>query len=89
MKLLIGLVKFYHLNKDNYILEMDVEFYDKGIFLSIYLANMFIGQFVHPVKGDRVKGVEGGNRYLSLLQISLLENMKIWCKIQVIIYPLF
>ena len=34
-----------------------------------------------------VKGVDGGYRYFIPLQVSLfLENMKIWCKIQVTIY---
>ena len=34
--------------------------------------------------------VEGWNRYFSPAScFTLLENMKIWCKIQVIIYPLF
>ena len=36
--------------------------------------------------GAEVIGVEGGNRYFSPLRVSLY--MKIWCKIQVIIYTL-
>ena len=52
---------------------------------SLLTRKTFIGQFVHPVGGDGVKGE-------SLLQLAacftLLENVKIWCKIQVIIYPL-
>ncbi len=41
----------------------------------------FIGQFVYPVEGER----GWGDRFLVR---SLLENMKVWCKIQVIINPL-
>ena len=40
------------------------------------------------VGGDGVKGLERGNRYFAHCDITLLENLKIWCKIQVIIYPL-
>ena len=46
--------------------------------------NAFIGQFVNPVGGEGI-----GIRYFSPLQIiTLLENMKILCRIQVTIYPL-
>ena len=36
---------------------------------------------------DRVK-LEGGKQYLAVACLTLLENMKIWCEIQVMIYPL-
>ena len=38
--------------------------------------------------GDGVKGMEGGINYLARCKFYLLENMKNWCKIQVLIYPL-
>ena len=41
-----------------------------------------MGQFVHPVKRER-KGL-----FWPAASFTLLENMKIWCKIQVIINPL-
>ena len=55
---------------------------------SIQLANM---ELVHwsvrssNRRGGRQRGWKGGNRYFSPLQVSLY-NIKIWCKIQVIIY---
>ena len=40
--------------------------------------------------GDGVKQAEGGSNYFSPLQVSLYyKKMKIWCKIHVVIYPLF
>ena len=46
--------------------------------------NAIIGQFVNPEGGEGI-----GIRYFSPLQIiTLLENMKILCRIQVTIYPL-
>ena len=55
--------------------------------------NSFIGQLVHLVEGkgmgDGVMGLDEGYRYLSPQRVfTLLENMKTWCNIQVIIYPL-
>ena len=37
----------------------------------------FIGQFVHPVKGEGigVKGVDGENRYVSQLRASLYQRI--------------
>ena len=43
---------------------------------------LFIGQFVNP---EEEKGLVGEHHYLSTI-IALLEYMKIWCNIQVIIY---
>ena len=36
--------------------------------------------------GGVVKGVEGDNRQFSTLRVTLIKNMKIWCKIKLIIY---
>ena len=47
----------------------------------------FIGQSFHPV-GGRGWGKEGGLGYLYFSQV-LLEYIKTWCNIQVIIYRLF
>ena len=51
----------------------------------IRTCNSFIGQFVHLVEGD-VIGIDGGN-VISATSFTLLENIKILCKIQIIIYP--
>ena len=60
------------------------------IFLSIYVDNMklvYLSVRSSSWRGwDWVKESDGGNRYFSLLQV--LEKIKIWCKIQVMIYPL-
>ena len=52
--------------------------------------NSFIGQFVHPVRGEgigpRVWNWE--NRYFRPQRVYLLQNRKIWCEISVVIYPL-
>ena len=67
--------------------------YDKGkifVFSLLTWNSSSISQFVYPVEGDGVTGMEGRDCYFSPLQVSLfLENMKIWCKIQVIIYLFF
>ena len=39
--------------------------------LRLVTRNSYIGQFVHPVGGDWVKGVEGGIRYFSPLRVTL------------------
>ena len=39
-------------------------------------------------RGDVVKGFDGGYRCSSPPPVSLLEFMKIWCNIQVIVNPL-
>ena len=44
----------------------------------------FIGRFVHPVEG-KGWGKGGG---MVVISLTLLENMKTWCNIQVMIYPL-
>ena len=38
--------------------------------------------------GNGVKGVEGKIVILACCEFHFLENMKFWCKIQVILYPL-
>ena len=51
--------------------------------------NSFISQFAHPVRGgDWLKDMEGGSLFEHALSFTLLEYMKIWYKINVIIYPL-
>ena len=47
-----------------------------------------IGYFVYPVRGDRKRGWIVGNDILAHCYFTLLENMKIWCNVQVIINPL-
>ena len=58
---------------------------------SLLTWNPFIEQLVHPV-GRESKGGKGGKIVESLYKPAacfiLLENMNIWCNIQVIIYPL-
>ena len=43
----------------------------------LLIANMksFIGQFVHPVKGEGVKGVDGDNGYFSQLRASIYQSI--------------
>ena len=41
------------------------------LFRFLVYWNSFIGQFVHPDGGEGIKGVEGGNRYFSPLQVFL------------------
>ena len=48
----------------------------------------WLGRLSSRMGENRLKEGKGGDRYLSPLQ-SLLQNMKICCKIQVIIHPLF
>ena len=56
--------------------------------IKLLLWTLFIGQIVHRVGGNGMeKGVDGRYRYFSQLQVSLYEFMKIWCNIQVMIYP--
>ena len=42
----------------------------------LLIANMesFIGQFVHPVKGEGIKGVDGDKGYFSQLRASIYHN---------------
>ena len=49
--------------------------------------NLFIGQFVHPVGGGGIGG-RGKSLLYPAAGFTLLGNMKIWCNIHVIIYPL-
>ena len=51
---------------------------------------LLIGQFVHPVGGERMgqRGWMKGVIVLTVASFTLLEYMIIWCKIQVIINPL-
>ena len=48
----------------------------------------FIGPFVHPVEEEGIKVVWVGIGILASYKFPLLEHMKIWCNIQVIIYSL-
>ena len=53
---------------------------------SLLFPLYFFGKLVHPVEveGMGVKGVDG-REILPAAFVTLLENMIIWCKIQVII----
>ena len=50
---------------------MNVKF--EFVNLDLLISLSFIGQFVYPlvVVGDEVKGLEGGDRYFSPLQVFL------------------
>ena len=56
---------------------------------SLLTWNLFIGQFVHIVEGDGMKRVERRDSLsLPAANFTLLQNMLIWCKMKVIIYPI-
>ena len=72
-----------------------IKFYNLyGIYVDIFtwfnllIWSSFIGQFVYPAGGGGIKGVDGVYNDFSHL-ITLLEHIKIWFNIQVIIYRLF
>ena len=56
---------------------------------SLLIWTSFISQFVHPVGGERMgqRKWEGRLVILAASCFTLSENMKIWCKIQVMIFP--
>ena len=59
------------------------------ILLSIKLqtCDSFVGQFVHAVGGEVVGKIGWMRSIIMLARCKLDLNMKIWCKIQVIINP--
>ena len=58
--------------------------------LRLLFTLSYIGQFVHSIRGDGIGWKQRGKSlFYPAACVTLLENMKIWCTIQVIIYPLF
>ena len=75
-----GTLKVYCIN--GYRIYVDIMTREK-------LLQIFIGQLEYPVEGERWgKGVGWRvSLFLPSASITLLEYIKIWCYIQVIIYP--
>ena len=55
-----------------------------GRVFSLRILKIFFGQFGHPIGGNGMR--ERGSMGVIDILASLLENMKIWCNIQIIIY---